>query len=117
MAYHFDGLPLVVIRLQIERHLRPIATRRYPGQSSDKETWLRNTSKALSHWGSGLLHLGWQAFNMACKPFLLTRLFLPWNKSDPAQDPNGDGDFVDRKEKGSLFESDASFSNENPIVT
>ncbi|KAJ6900399.1 hypothetical protein NC652_026500 [Populus alba x Populus x berolinensis] len=52
---------------------------------------------------------------MACKPFL-DKALSTMDKSDPAQDPNGDGDFVDRKEKGSLSESDASFSNENPIV-
>ncbi|KAJ6983162.1 hypothetical protein NC653_026086 [Populus alba x Populus x berolinensis] len=53
---------------------------------------------------------------MACKPFL-DKALSTMNKSDPAQDPDGDGDFVDRKEKGFFFESDAFFSNENPIVT
>ncbi|KAJ6857980.1 hypothetical protein NC652_040496 [Populus alba x Populus x berolinensis] len=35
---------------------------------------------------------------------------------DPAQDSDGDDDFVDRKEKGSLSESDAFFFDENPTV-
>ncbi|KAJ6937397.1 hypothetical protein NC652_011900 [Populus alba x Populus x berolinensis] len=52
---------------------------------------------------------------MACKPFLDKALSVMSN-SDPTRDPDGDADFVDRKEKGSLSESDAFFSDENPTV-
>jgi hypothetical protein len=38
------------------------------------------------------------------------------DKSDPARDPDGDDDSADRKEKGSLSESGAFFSDENPAV-
>ncbi|KAG6779811.1 hypothetical protein POTOM_016211 [Populus tomentosa] len=61
------------------------------------------------------LTFGWQAFDMACKPFLDKALSVMSN-SDPTRDPDGDADFVDRKEKGSLSESDAFFSDENPTV-
>ncbi|KAJ6920183.1 hypothetical protein NC651_013942 [Populus alba x Populus x berolinensis] len=52
---------------------------------------------------------------MACKPFL-DKALSAMGKSDPAQDLNGDDDFADCKEKGSLFESDTFFSDENPTV-
>ncbi|KAJ6920182.1 hypothetical protein NC651_013942 [Populus alba x Populus x berolinensis] len=61
------------------------------------------------------LAFGWQAFDMACKPFL-DKALSAMGKSDPAQDLNGDDDFADCKEKGSLFESDTFFSDENPTV-
>jgi len=61
------------------------------------------------------LAFGWQAIEMAFKPFL-DKALSAMNKSDPARDPDGDDDFVDRKEKGSLSESDAFFSYENPAV-
>jgi len=52
---------------------------------------------------------------MAFKPFL-DKALSAMNKSDFARDPDGDDDFADRKEKGSLSESDAFFSDENPAV-
>ncbi|KAJ6977638.1 hypothetical protein NC653_029516 [Populus alba x Populus x berolinensis] len=45
---------------------------------------------------------------MACKPFLDKALYAV-DKSDLARDPDGDDDFPDRKEKGSLSESDIFF--------
>jgi hypothetical protein len=53
---------------------------------------------------------------MAFKPFLDKALFA-MDKFDPARNPDGDDDFVDRKEKGSLSKSDAFFSDKNPTVT
>jgi hypothetical protein len=38
------------------------------------------------------------------------------DKSDLARVPDGDDDFADRQEKGSLSESDVFFSDENPAV-
>ena len=61
------------------------------------------------------LAFGWQAIEMAFKP-LLEKALSAMNKSDPARDLDGDDDFADRKEKGSLSESDAFFSDENPAV-
>ncbi|KAL3567887.1 hypothetical protein D5086_030538 [Populus alba] len=61
------------------------------------------------------LAFGWQAFDMAYKPFL-NKALSSMDKFDPARDPDGDDDFVDRKEKGSLSKSDAFFSDENPTV-
>jgi hypothetical protein len=52
---------------------------------------------------------------MAFKPFL-DKALSAMNKSDLARDPDGDDDFADRKEKDSLSESDAFFSDENPAV-
>ncbi|KAJ6950230.1 outer envelope membrane protein 7 [Populus alba x Populus x berolinensis] len=52
---------------------------------------------------------------MAYKPFL-NKAPSAMDKSDPAQDSDGDDDFADRKEKGSLSESDAFFFDENPTV-
>jgi hypothetical protein len=52
---------------------------------------------------------------MAFKPFL-DKALSAMNKSDLARDLDGDDDFADRKEKGSLSESDAFFSDENPAV-
>ena len=53
---------------------------------------------------------------MACKPFLDMALYA-MDKFDLARDlDGGDDDFVDRKEKGSLSESDIFFSDENPTV-
>ena len=62
-----------------------------------------------------VLAFGWQAIEMAFKPFL-DKALSAMNKSDLARDPDGDDDFSDRKEKGSLSESDAFFSYENPAV-
>jgi hypothetical protein len=61
------------------------------------------------------LAFGWQAIEMAFKPFL-DKALSAMNKSDLARDLDGDDDFADRKEKGSLSESDAFFSDENPSV-
>ena len=61
------------------------------------------------------LAFGWQAFDMVYKPFL-NKAPSTMYKSDPAQDFDGDDDFVDCKEKGSLSESDAFFFDENPTV-
>ncbi|KAL9385058.1 hypothetical protein Peur_022068 [Populus x canadensis] len=61
------------------------------------------------------LAFGWQAIEMAFKPFL-DKALSAINKSDPARDPDGDDDFADCNEKGSLFEFDAFFSDENPTV-
>ena len=63
----------------------------------------------------GALAFGWQAIEMAFKPFL-DKACSTMDKSDLDRDPNGDDDFVDRKEKGSLSESNAFFSDENPTV-
>ncbi|KAL9341008.1 hypothetical protein Peur_067227 [Populus x canadensis] len=52
---------------------------------------------------------------MAFKPFL-DKALSAMNKFDPARDPNGDDDFADRKEKGSLSKSNVFFSDENPTV-
>ena len=52
---------------------------------------------------------------MFCKPFLDKALFA-MDKSDLARDPDGDDDFADRKEKGSLSEFDTFFSDKNPTV-
>jgi hypothetical protein len=64
----------------------------------------------------GALAFGWQAIEMAFKPFL-DKALLAMDKFDPARNPDGDDDFVDRKEKGSLSKSDAFFSDKNPTVT
>jgi hypothetical protein len=61
------------------------------------------------------LAFGWQAIEMAFKPFL-DKALSAMNKFDPARDPNGDDDFADRKEKGSLSKSNVFFSDENPTV-
>jgi hypothetical protein len=47
------------------------------------------------------LAFGWQAIEMAFKAFL-DKALSAMNKSDLARDPDGDDDFADRKEKGSL---------------
>jgi hypothetical protein len=47
------------------------------------------------------LAFGWQAIEMAFKPFL-DKAHSTMDKSDPARDPDGDDDFADRKERGSL---------------
>jgi hypothetical protein len=62
----------------------------------------------------GALTLGWQAIEMAFKPFL-DKARSAMDKFDPARDPDGDDDSADRKEKGSLSDSNAFFSDENPI--
>jgi hypothetical protein len=51
---------------------------------------------------------------MAFKPFL-DKARSAMDKFDPARDPDGDDDSADRKEKGSLSDSNAFFSDENPI--
>jgi len=61
------------------------------------------------------LAFGWQAIEMTFKPFL-DKALSAMNKSDLARDPDGDDDLADRKEKGSLSESDVFFSDENPTV-
>jgi hypothetical protein len=61
------------------------------------------------------LAFGWQAIKMAFKPFL-DKTLSAMDKSDLARVPDGDDDFADRQEKGSLFESDVFFSDENPAV-
>ena len=61
------------------------------------------------------LAFGLQAIEMTFKPFL-DKALSAMNKSDLARDPDGDDDFADHKEKGSLSESDAFFSDENPAV-
>jgi len=63
----------------------------------------------------GALAFGWLAIEMAFKPFL-DKARSAMDKSDPARDPDGDDDSADRKEKGSLSESGAFFSDENPAV-
>ncbi|KAJ6963333.1 hypothetical protein NC652_001833 [Populus alba x Populus x berolinensis] len=52
---------------------------------------------------------------MAYKPFL-NKALSSMDKFDPTRDPDGGDDFVDRKEKDSLSEFDAFFSDENPTV-
>jgi hypothetical protein len=61
------------------------------------------------------LAFGWQAIKMAFKPFLDKALSV-MDKSDLARVPDGDDDFADRQEKGSLSESDVFFCDENPAV-
>ncbi|KAL9374903.1 hypothetical protein Peur_031782 [Populus x canadensis] len=61
------------------------------------------------------LTFGWQAIEMAFKPFL-DKALSAMNKFDPARDPDGDDDFADHKEKGSISESDVFFSDENSAV-
>ncbi|KAG6749136.1 hypothetical protein NC652_032384 [Populus alba x Populus x berolinensis] len=95
-----------------------------------KKQKLSNTSCTISSKGRTLNHavelakvvavfralaFGWQAFDMAYKPFL-NKALSSMDKFDPARDLDGDDDFADCKEKGSLSESDAFFSDENPIV-
>jgi len=61
------------------------------------------------------LAFGWQAIKMAFKPFL-DKTLSAMDKSDLARVLDGDDDFADRQEKGSLSESDVFFSDENPAV-
>jgi len=63
----------------------------------------------------GALTFGWQAIEIAFKPFL-DKALSTMDKSDLARDLDGDDDFANHQEKGSLSESDAFFSDENPIV-
>ena len=62
----------------------------------------------------GALAFGWLAIEMAFKPFL-DKARSAMDKSDPARDPDDDDSAV-RKEKGSLADSDAFFSGDNPAV-
>ncbi|KAH8505013.1 hypothetical protein H0E87_012308 [Populus deltoides] len=63
----------------------------------------------------GALTFGWQAIEIAFKPFL-DKALSTMDKSDLARDLDGDDDFANHQEKGSLSESDAFFSDENPVV-